>query len=519
MFSQYPLNALKAMSIEEIIIYLRKSRQDDPNETIEEVLSRHEMQLQEYAVRTWGAKIPERNIYREIVSGETIDDRPEIKKVLDRVQNGGTKALLVIEPQRLTRGDMLDCGTMVHLLRYTSTICITPQRSYDLDDKYDRRYFEDELKRGNDFLEYTKEILMRGRRLSASQGYWVQAVAPYGYDRERQPNRKYILVANDCAPYVRMIFEWYADGIGQHEITKRLHAAGIKPRGGKTLKWATSTLKAILKNDAYIGIVRYGATKTIRVYENGKLRKKQVRTPESEHIVVKGKHEPIIPLDLWERVQNRLGQCDRTNPNNELINPLAGLLRCKKCGHVLKRVGTGTTKMPTRFACWMNPICDVKSAATSAVLSALIPALHASAAEVEEKIASGAESARQAKAAQLAQLEKTLSKMQEQEEHQYDLLERREYTPEVFNRRHAKLVTEMDSVRAAIEEARATLPDAIDYQEALVKLHDAIAIMENPDASPLEKNIILKTIIDRVDYCREKGAKNNPFELDIILKL
>ena len=164
----YELNRLV---YDEIIIYLRKSRQDDPNETVEEVLSRHEMQLQDFALRTWGARIPEGNIYREVVSGETIDDRPEIKKVLDRVQESKTKAVLVVECSRLTRGDLLDLGTMVHVLRYTSTLCVTLDRYYNLEDKHHRRAFEDELKRGTDYLEYTKETLMRGRRLSASQGY------------------------------------------------------------------------------------------------------------------------------------------------------------------------------------------------------------------------------------------------------------------------------------------------------------------------------------------------------------
>lgn len=65
---------------EEYIIYLRKSRQDNENETIEEVLARHEKQLQEYAIKTFGYRIKEENIYREIVSGETIEDRIEIKK-------------------------------------------------------------------------------------------------------------------------------------------------------------------------------------------------------------------------------------------------------------------------------------------------------------------------------------------------------------------------------------------------------------------------------------------------------
>lgn len=512
-------NPLNILIIDEILIYLRKSRQDDPNETVEEVLSRHEVQLQDFAVKTWGARIPESNIYREVVSGETIDDRPEIKKVIDRVQESKIKAVLVIEPQRLTRGDLLDCGTIVHVLRYTNTLCITPTRFYNLDDKYDRRYFEDELKRGNDFLEYTKEILMRGRRLSASQGYWVLPRAPFGYDRERQKNRKYILVPNENAANVRMMFEWFADGISKYEIARRLLSSGVKPLRNKSVKWHVTTIEWILKNDVYIGVVRFGETKEVRVYENGTLKKKRVSAPESEHIVAKGLHDPIIPLGLWTRVQERLGSCDRTNSKHELSNPLAGLVVCKKCGYIMRATGKPIGKRRRRVVCSIAPQCSTKSIDFHELLEAVQSALYANIAVIEEKVRTGAESGREAREAQLAALEAHMQKLQDQEENQYDLLERKEYTPEVFNRRHSKLVKEMEAVQKAIETARATLPEVIDYEDALIRLHDAVEAMKNPDMTSLEKNMILKSIVSRIEYSREKGKINNSFDLDVFLKL
>lgn len=512
----YELNRLV---YDEIIIYLRKSRQDDPNETVEEVLSRHEMQLQDFALRTWGAKIPEENIYRErIVSGETIDERPEIQKVLNRVQDSKTKAVLVIEPPRLTRGDMLDLGTMVHSLRYTNTLCITPVRTYNLEDKFDRRYFEDELKRGNDYLEYTKEILMRGRRLSASQGYWVQSTAPFGYDRERQKNRKYILVQNENSVHVRMIFEWFAEGIGMYEIAQRLTKMGVPTMKKRSLRWHGTTIRQILKNDVYIGIVRFGEKKTIRVYENGVLKKKSVPAPESEHIVAKGLHVPIITNDLWDRVQSLLGRIPKTNSKQELSNPLAGLLFCKKCGFAMTRKGK-TAKGLFRLCCQNAPVCTVKSVDCDDMIEAFQNAMRGNVAEIEEKINSGASSSREIKEAQLSNMLAKMDKLQDQEDHQYDLLERKEYTPEVFNRRHARLLKEMETLRAAIEEARTTMPEAIDYDDALVRLHAAIDAMDSKEMTPLEKNIILKSIVSRVEYNREKGGHHNTFEIDIYLKL
>ena len=75
--------------LQNYLIYLRKSRADSESESVEETLARHEGELQEYALRTLGGIVPERNIYREVVSGESIEDRTEIKKVFQRLQAGG----------------------------------------------------------------------------------------------------------------------------------------------------------------------------------------------------------------------------------------------------------------------------------------------------------------------------------------------------------------------------------------------------------------------------------------------
>lgn len=69
------------------IMYLRKSRQDSPDETVEEVLAKHEGILQEWAKRELGREIPENCIYREVVSGESLAEREEIQRVLSRIRN------------------------------------------------------------------------------------------------------------------------------------------------------------------------------------------------------------------------------------------------------------------------------------------------------------------------------------------------------------------------------------------------------------------------------------------------
>ena len=91
-------------SPDEILLYLRKSRADDPNMTVEEVLRKHEEILDEWAARNISERIPESNRFREVVSGETIDDRPEIKRMLKAIESPRYKAILIVEVQRLSRG-------------------------------------------------------------------------------------------------------------------------------------------------------------------------------------------------------------------------------------------------------------------------------------------------------------------------------------------------------------------------------------------------------------------------------
>ena len=83
-----PYNVL---STEAYIIYLRKSRADSPDESVEEVLAKHEQMLQELAERELGGRIPENCIIREIVSGETIEERPGVNKVLALIENPAVK--------------------------------------------------------------------------------------------------------------------------------------------------------------------------------------------------------------------------------------------------------------------------------------------------------------------------------------------------------------------------------------------------------------------------------------------
>ena len=254
------------MTVEEWLLYSRKSRQDDPHQTVEEVLAKHEATLQEYAERELGGRIPEENIYREVVSGESIDEREEVKKVLARIEDPTIKGVLVVEPSRLSRGDLSDCARVIDSFRFTHTLVATPMMTYNLEKKMERKFFQDELLRGNDYLEYVKEVLWRGRIAAAKRGCYTSATAPYGFNRKKV-GRDWILEPNEDADAVRLMFEWYVhDDLSLGALARRLDEYGFRPPNGK--KWARETLREMLKNEHYIGKIRFNNKHSVTMVEH-----------------------------------------------------------------------------------------------------------------------------------------------------------------------------------------------------------------------------------------------------------
>lgn len=326
---------LAKISVEDIIIYLRKSRAE-LKETVEQVLARHERLLQDFAIQTFGEKIPEKNIYREVVSGETLDERFEIKRVFDRLEKEDIKALLVIEPQRISRGTMTDCGRVCDILKYTDTLCVTITKTYDLNNKFDRELFEAQLMQGNKYLEYSKEIMDRGKALSIREGKYIASVPPFGYDKKAL-DRGFMLVINkEEAPIVATIFDLFVDdNLSTVEIANYLNKHQMKPKINDL--WDHNMVRHVLKNEVYYGSLTWGKRPVVRKLINGELGK--YRTRSDEYTLVRGMHTGIVSKEKWDIAREKIkGHPHAKNgTSHELKNPLAGLVFCKKCGYSLVR--------------------------------------------------------------------------------------------------------------------------------------------------------------------------------------
>lgn len=498
------------------LMYLRKSRQDNPDESIGEVLAKHEGILQEWARRELGREIPESCIYREVVSGESLSDRIEIRKLLSRIEDPQVAGVVVVEPQRLSRGDLEDCGKLISTLQYTGTLVATPMMIYDMDNKMERRFFQDELMRGRDYLEYTKEILLRGRIAAIKRGCYISVVPPYGFDKA-MAGKDHTLTPNDDADIVRMIFDMYVNqekSFGQ--IASHLNRLNIPaPLGGI---WRYDTIRVILKNVHYIGKVSFNKIKKTTVVENGERVIKRLTQPEEEVIIAEGKHPAIIDYALFQKAQERRANEPRRKRDYVLQNVFSGLLFCGKCGRAIMR--HPYKYADARMECRSTPKC-YKTAKYSEVEYAVITALER--AELPNLCAQRDNKDGEAAVVQkrlINRLEKQMEEYRQQEEKQYELLETGVYSQQVFDRRNTALRQRIDECHTQLLKAKATMPKRIDYDERIITLERAIEMLKDPSTSIEQKNKFLKRIIQRIEYATGESSYNNTtILLDITLRL
>lgn len=130
-----------------------------------ETLARHEKLLLELAKkRNYNVT----QIYREVVSGETIAARPVMQHLLQEVEQGLWDGVIVVEVERLARGDTIDQGIMAQAFKYSNTLIITPLKVYDPNNEFDEEYFEFGLFMSRREYKTINRRLQRGRVASLS---------------------------------------------------------------------------------------------------------------------------------------------------------------------------------------------------------------------------------------------------------------------------------------------------------------------------------------------------------------
>ena len=508
MYKQYP-----KFYYYESLEYDRKSRFDDKSLSVEEVLERHAKILDDYAKTHLGGSIPEEQKYKEVGSSETIDDRPEMLKLLKAIESPAIKAILVVDVQRLSRGDLEDAGRLIKLLRYTNTYVITPHKIYDLRDEFDRDAFERELKRGNEYLEYFKKIQREGKLASVKEGNYVGSTAPFGFDRDPIKDGNKIVCytlkeKKEEADIVRLVFEWYCnEQIGVTAICRRLESMNIKTKTGLST-WKPSIIFGMLENVHYIGYVRWNWRRTIKIIEDQQVKNTRPKADVDEYMVYKGKHKGIVSDELFQRAQEKRGNNTREKTNTTLKNPFSGIMYCS-CG---AKIGYNTfTKngeeyAPPKLVCNNQVHCKTGSADFNEVLNYVCDALEDCISDFEVLVENKQDNSVKLHIDLISNLEKKIKELEAKELSQWESqsdpnLDNR-MPQHVFKQLNEKLLKEKEEVRDALCKARESLPEPVDYEDKILKFKDALTALRDPNISAKIKNEYLKDIIKRIDYKR-----------------
>ncbi len=509
---------------DEILVYLRKSRTDDPLMTVEEVLQKHEEILNDWCMRNLGELIPENNRFREIGSGETIQARPDFQKVLRLIEGQQYKAVLIKDCSRLGRPDLETIGRISNLFRYTSTFIITPELTFDLTDEFDRERLKMELEHSGWYLEAYKKLNKAGREQSVRSGYFIGSVAPYGYDKDfvldGKKERPTLKINEHEAEAVRVIFDLYVNqDMGMTKIAHRLNELGYKTRKGKL--WNAATIKDMLANVHYIGKIKWNWRKNVIVVNDGEISK--TRPKNKEYYLGDGIHPAIIDEELFNKAQEKAGKNHRTKLGSTLRNPLASLVYCQ-CGKSMTyrtyKNKDGSERSAPRLLCTDQMYCHTQSVAYDEIIEKVVDVLKACISDFEIKIKNDSENTLKNHTDHIKRLESKLEELNRKELSQWEKYSEEGMPKAVFDKLNEKVLQEKEIVTKAILEAKSSTPTVDDYKEKLKRFTDALNGLQDPNVSAQVKNKLLKACIERITYSRPKGNrwKSTEFELDIELR-
>ena len=499
-------------------IYLRKSRSDYEAEARGEgeTLARHRRALTQLAEQR---DMYVAQIYEEIVSGDSISSRPQMRALLAAVEAGQYAGVIVNDVDRLARGDSIDQGKVKQAFYSTGTLIITPVKTFDPADEADEDFFDLSLFFAR--FEYRKitKRMQTGRARSAAEGNVLGTRVTYGFNKVKRTDRKgYTLVPDpDKAEIVRMVFRWYAFGedgqpMGSDSIARRLNEMGLRTDLG--CAFDGDRIRRMLQNKSYIGTTSWNKrVKRVRVIDGVKT---ITREKNPEPIVVENAHDGIIDRDLWDRVQAMFSTHAKLPKNTDapVSNVLSGIVKCGLCGKaMLRRPGTGGRPDTLR--------CKTHGCPTTGIY---IPVVEESILEALRDwlvIYSNPEQkpAKKDSAPATTALQKQLDTLNAQMSRLYDFLEQGLYSPPVFVQRRDELNARISALQAEIERMHGA------------PTTEEIIIMQLPnirhvlDAYPLtadlaERNQLLRSVISRVDYhktehCYRHQTPANYMSIDI----
>jgi len=310
-------------------VYVRLSKED--SRAGESVSIENQKLMLVKHVKEMGWNLVE--VYQDDGFSGTNQNRPAFQKMLADVKVGIINTVLIKDLSRLGR-NYLDVGNLAEVF-LPEHGCELISLNEKLDDMMVfRNWFNEQHSKS------TSVKVRAAKRVSASNGKFLGAYAPYGYIKDPQ-NRHKLIVDENTAPIVRRIFEMRASGLGFRAIAIQLNSDGIvspkeyyyQRKGGKnpsktSRSWVENTVIGIVKNEVYIGNLVACKTGTVS-YKNHK----QIRKDSQEWVRVEGTHDAIICTALWEQAHEFTHKNYRPSRRQDgEKNIFVGLLYCSTCG-------------------------------------------------------------------------------------------------------------------------------------------------------------------------------------------
>ena len=281
--------------------------------------------------------------------------RPEFERMMEDVKRGKIDCVVVKDLSRFGR-NYLEAGNYLDKIFPFMGV-----RFVAVQDNFDTLNAE---RTGDGYVVYLKNILndayskdisrkvCPALALKQQRGEFIGDWAAYGYRKCADDSHR-IEPNPETAPIVRDIFQWRLAGMSYTRIARRLNELDVPSpmrylyqKGVVTAErfahgdWTIMTVKKILSREVYIGNMVQGRKRS--AFREGQ---KQRAVPQSEWIIVKNTHEPLIDEDTFRTTQemaekaaneykSRLGRYDEmgTTPNI-----LKGLVYCADCGLSMER--------------------------------------------------------------------------------------------------------------------------------------------------------------------------------------
>lgn len=284
------------------------------------------------------------------VVGESFDDnvsgmhfnRAGIDQICEAVEAGRIEAIVVKDLSRLGR-HRTQTALFIDYLREHNVRVLSATENIDTFNE------ADDLIIGfkglvNDFYARDGSRRVRtGYRQKQKEG--IVMIPPFGYFKDK--NTKQVVVVEEAAETVRMIFTAYVGGHGLKTIAKMLneqkrktpaltqlgllnkHTPNTQDGILKKYLWDGRMVSRILQDESYIG------TLICHKSERNKINKTFRFTEPEEQFRHENVFPPIVSREIWEQAQVLLAERKERNVRagaNQGILRYGGLLRCEDCG-------------------------------------------------------------------------------------------------------------------------------------------------------------------------------------------